>query len=281
MDMKGIIDGAVGASYDSIKKNDDDYIGKDGLLYCGNCNTPKQTRIEVFGVEKTPMCLCKCEKKRMDDEARTERLRCLVNAYRHDCFSDSRMQEWNFSNDDGESERIMRIAKNYVENFEKMRGDGKGLLFFGSVGGGKTFAAACIANAVIDKCFSCKMTNFAQIANTVQGMFDGRQEYYDGLMKYDLLVIDDLSAERKTEYMQEIVFNVIDSRYRSGLPLIVTSNLTSEELRNPAVVTYQRIFSRLFEMCVPIEVKGKDRRKQILKDTFGEYADILGLREGE
>lgn len=281
MDMKGIIDGAVGASYDSIKKNDGDYIGKDGLLYCGKCNTPKQTRIEVFGVEKTPMCLCKCEKKRMDDETRTERLRCLVNAYRHDCFSDLRMQEWNFSNDDGESERIMRIAKNYVENFEKMRGDGKGLLLFGSVGGGKTFTAACIANAVIDKYFSCKMTNFAQIANTVQGMFDGRQEYYDGLMKYDLLVIDDLSAERKTEYMQEIVFNVIDSRYRSGLPLIVTSNLTSEELRNPADVTYQRIFSRILEMCVPIEVKGKDRRKQILKDTFGEYADILGLREGE
>lgn len=279
MDIKSVIDGIEQASFGAIKKNDCDYIGENGLLYCGKCNTPKQTKIEVFGETKTPMCLCKCEKERIDSEAREERLKSLSSAYRHDCFSDARMATWDFAHDDGESERIIKIAKNYVQNFEKMRSDGKGLLFFGNVGGGKTFTAACIANAVIDRCFSCKMTNFADIANTVQGMLDGKQKYYDGLMKYDLLVIDDLLAERKTEYMSEIVFNVIDRRYRSGLPMIVTSNLTSEELRNPADVTHQRIFSRLLEMCVPIEVKGKDRRKKILKDTYSEYADLLGLNQ--
>ena len=279
MDLKGVIDGMVQHSFDVITKNDCDYIGENGLLYCGKCNTPKQSRIEVFGEVKTPMCLCKCEKERKDREAREERMRNLARAYRHDCFADSKMSEWDFAHDDGESERIISIAKKYVQNFEKMRSDGKGLLFFGTVGGGKTFTAACIANAVIDKCFTCRMTNFADIANTVQGMFDGKEKFYDNLMKYDLLVIDDLLAERKTEYMNEIVYNVIDRRYRSGLPLIVTSNLTSEELRNPADITHQRIFSRLLEMCVPIEVKGKDRRKKILKDTYSEYADLLGLKD--
>lgn len=277
MDIKHTIDGMVQAAQEAIPKNDGDYVGEDGLLICGKCGTPKQTRVEIFGETITPMCLCKCEKERADRRAREERRAALRIGYRQDCFSDMRMEKWNFAHDDGESERIMKIAQNYVNNFEKMRGDGKGLLFFGDVGSGKTFAAACIANAIIDECFSCKMTNFAEIRNTVQATFDGRQKYFDSLMHYDLLIIDDLCAEGKTEFMNEIVYNVIDSRYRSGLPLIITSNLTSEELRNPADLTHKRIFSRLLEMCIPIEVKGKDRRKKILKDTFGEYSDLLEL----
>ena len=254
-----------------------DYKGADGLWYCGKCHTKKQTEIVLPWGVKRPMCLCKCESEKKEKEEREERLRNLSRAYRHDCFSDAKLMEWDFAHDDGESKRIINIAKKYVQNFEKMRSDGKGILFYGNVGGGKTYAAACIANAVIDRCYTCRMTNFADIANTVQGMYDGKQKFYDGLMKYDLLVIDDLLAERKTEYMSEIVYNVIDRRYRSGLPLIVTSNLTSAELRNPADVTHQRIFSRLLEMCVPVEVTGNDRRKKILKDTYSEYADLLGL----
>jgi len=77
--------------------------------------------------------------------------------------------------------------------------------------------------------------------------------------------------------MQEIIFNVIDTRCKAGLPLIVTSNLTAEQIKNPADLAYQRIFSRLLGMCVPIEVKGEDRRRKALKDSFGEYSDLLGI----
>jgi DNA replication protein DnaC len=154
-----------------------------------------------------------------------------------------------------------------------MREDGKGLLMFGTVGNGKTFAAACIPNALIDKGFPCRMTTVTDIAKDI---FDGKLSPHD-LNRYSLLVLDDLLAERKTEYMQEIVFNVIDSRYKAGLPLIVTSNLTAEAIKNPADLAYQRIFSRLLEMCVPIEVKGEDRRRKILKKSFGAYSDLLGI----
>jgi DNA replication protein DnaC len=186
------------------------------------------------------------------------------------------MQDWTFANDDGEGGQIISIARRYVENFDKMREDGKGLLLFGGVGCGKTYASACIANALIDKGIPCMVTNFARIANTVQGTFE-KQEVYDSFNRYSLLVLDDLAAERKTEYMQEIVFSVIDSRYRAKLPTIVTSNLTAEAIKNPADVAYQRIFSRLLEMCVPIEVKGEDRRRKILKDSFSEYSELLGI----
>jgi DNA replication protein DnaC len=166
--------------------------------------------------------------------------------------------------------------KNFVEHFPTFREEGKGLLLFGTVGTGKTFLAACAANELISRGIPCLVTNFARIANEVQGNFE-KQQYYDNLNSFPLLVIDDLSAERKTEYMQEIVFNVIDARYRANLPLIVTTNLTREELLNPADLTYQRIFSRLFEMCTPIEVSGKDRRQQALREDIGKMKNLLGL----
>lgn len=279
MDLTTLIDGLEKRAAESIRAEQGDYE-LDGLLHCHKCNTPKQTRVEIFGRIRTPMCLCRCEvEKREREEAERKRIEFekRVKEMRRVGFPEAEMQNWNFDSDDGESSQIITVAKNYVKNFDKMLEDGKGLLLFGTVGNGKTFASACIANALIDKGYPCMMTNFARIANTVQGMFEGRQEYYDSFNRFPLLVIDDLSAERKTEYMQEIVFNVIDSRYRAGLPLIVTSNLSADAIKNPADIAYQRIFSRLLEMCVPIEVKGEDRRRKILKDSFGEYSELLGI----
>jgi DNA replication protein DnaC len=171
----------------------------------------------------------------------------------------------------------MNAAKNYVANFNEFRKSGKGLLLFGTVGTGKTYAAACIANALIDKGYPVLMTNFARIANTVSGMWEGKQEYYDSLNRFPLLILDDLATERKTEYMQEIVFAVTDARYRAGLPLIVTTNLTSEELKHPSDISYQRTFSRLLEMCLPVRVEGKDKRLEKLKEDIQPMKDLLGL----
>ena len=256
-----------------------DYI-KDGLLHCGKCNTPKQCRIEVFGAVRTPPCLCKCRseaREREEEERRQREFAERVKRYRSVGFPESEMKNWTFANDDGTNAKMTAAMQNYVKHFAEFQKQGKGLLLFGNVGTGKTFYAACIANALIDTGVPCLVTNFARIANTVQGLFEGRQEYFDSLNRFPLLVLDDLAAERKTEWMQETVFNVIDSRYRAGLPLIVTTNLTREELMNPEDITYQRIFSRLFEMCTPIEIAGSDRRHAALKNDIAATRQLLGL----
>lgn len=264
----------------AIKQEDGDYLSDDGLLMCGKCHTPKQVRIEVFGELRTPMCLCQCAKAHLEAEAeerqRQERME-RIRGLRKMGFSDADMQGWTFANDDNSNKRVSEIARRYAENFREMKDRGKGLLLYGTVGTGKTFAAACIANALIDKGVPALVTNFARLTNTIGGMYEGKQQYIDGLSRFDLLVIDDLASERDTEYMNEIVFQIIDSRYRSGLPLIVTTNLTAEEIKHPAEVKRQRIFSRLLEMCIPVEVKGADRRKEALKLDFNELKDLLGL----
>ena len=254
-----------------------DYVGEDNLYYCGKCNTRKQTVINIFGGVRTVPCVCECQAAKMKAEQEAQELFEQVMRLRNTGFPERSMLEWTFANDDGSNPKLSNAMKNFVENFSTFKADGKGLLLFGNVGTGKTYLAACVANALIDKGVPCLVTNFARIANEVQERFDGRQQYYDNLNRFPLLVIDDLSAERKTEYMQEIVFNVIDARYRAKLPLIVTTNLTREELLHPSDLTYKRIFSRLFEMCTPIEVDGKDRRQQALRNDIGKYKGLLEL----
>jgi DNA replication protein DnaC len=108
-------------------------------------------------------------------------------------------------------------------------------------------------------------------------MFDGKQAFIDSLNRYTLLIIDDLGAERKSEFMQETVFNIVDARYRSGLPFIITTNLTAEELKKPQDVSYSRIYDRILERCFPIEVSGASRRRQNLKDNYKNVKEKLGL----
>lgn len=256
-----------------------DYLGEDNLYYCGKCNTRKQTAITMFGDVKVVPCICECKaaKIKAEEEARKQReFFERVMRMRKMGFPEKAMQEWTFENDDGSNPKLTNAMKNFVEHFQTFREEGKGLLLFGTVGTGKTYLAACVANELISKGIPCLVTNFARIASELQGTFE-KQQYIDNLNSFPLLVIDDLSAERKTEYMQEIVFNVIDARYRAKLPIIVTTNLTREELLNPADLTYQRIFSRLFEMCTPIEVAGKDRRQKVLRDDIGKMKNLLGL----
>lgn len=279
MSFDKIIDDIERKAAETIETRPDDYI-KDGLLHCGKCHTPKQTEVEFMGKVRKPYCLCKCEAEKRDrEQAEFERQQKLqeIERLRGMGFPDGEMSKWTFDKDDGKNEKITTVAKNYVDNFKELNKKGKGLLFFGSVGTGKTFIAACIANALIDKGYPCLVTNFARLTNTISGMFEGKQAYIDSLDKYALLVIDDLASERDTEYMNEIVMNIIDARYRSGRPLIVTTNLTANELKDPKEIRKQRIYSRLMEMCVPIEVSGGDRRKDKLKSDYDEVKDILGL----
>ena len=243
---------------------------------CPVCGEVIEKEVVFFGKRKVVGCICKCEKQKIKQREEGER-KLLIEEKRVFCFDDPESQKHTFANDDGKNQSVTRIAKKYVEKFTELKFDGKGILFYGSVGTGKSYIAACIANALIDKGYTVKMTNFAKIIKRMQGKFEGRQEYLDSLNKCELLIIDDLGIERQSEFAQEVVFDVIDSRYKTGLPMIVTTNLLPNDFKAPNNVTKSRIYDRILEKCFPVEVKGVNRRREKFRDGYAEMKKVLGL----
>ena len=201
----------------------------------------------------------------------------IIENRRKKCFGEFylRLKDQKFENDDkcGDAQSMKSIFL-YAENFEKMLSMHKGLLIYGDIGVGKSFAAACAANRIIEKGYKCKMTDFSKIINMLWGMTSGKQEYIDKLNAPDLLIIDDLGAERDTEYANEIIMNVISARCKSGKPIIITTNIIPKEFTE---IKKQRIYSRLYEMCIPINFKGQDRRQKIMADDYMQLKELLEL----
>ena len=265
----------------NIKHADGDYEGENGLLYCGKCNSPKQCEIRLNGRVLRPYCLCECEAKavkRQEDSEKAENLKEEIERTRKSGFPDPELMQWTFAIDDRSNEKASDISLRYCTHFLSMKEKGKGILYLGNCGTGKTFLAACIANELINQGFSVLMTNFSRLVNIIFGLKEGKQNYIDSLNSYDLLIIDDLGVERQSEYVAEIVQNIVDSRYRAGLPLIITTNLTPKDFSaESSDVAKSRLYSRISEMCLPVVVSGVDRRKKNSAACDSELKKLLGL----
>ena len=265
----------------NIKHADGDYEGENGLLYCGKCNSPKQCEIRLNGRVLRPYCLCECEAKAVklhEDSEKAENLKEEIERTRKSGFPDPELMQWTFAIDDRANEKASDISLRYCTHFLSMKEKGKGILYLGNCGTGKTFLAACIANELINQGFSVLMTNFSRLVNIIFGLKEGKQNYIDSLNSYDLLIIDDLGVERQSEYVAEIVQNIVDSRYRAGLPLIITTNLTPKDFSaESSDIAKSRLYSRISEMCLPVVVSGVDRRKKNSAACDSELKKLLGL----
>ena len=244
---------------------DDEYRNEaDGLIYCANCHTPRQHRIQLKDRVLLPTVRCRCQQEAYEkEEAERKKQEFLmqVSRLKANGLQDKSLRDYTFANDKGYNPEI-RKAHDYVAHWEEMKEKSLGLLLWGDVGTGKSFFAGCIANALLEKGIPVLMTNFSRILNTLTGMYsDDRNRFIDSLNKYSLLIIDDLGIERGTEFSLEQVFNFIDSRYRSKKPMIVTTNLTLNELKHPVDLAHARIYDRILERCVPLKINNQNIRE--------------------
>lgn len=237
---------------------------KDGLLHCGKCNTPKQCRIEINGIIRVESCMCECENKAYLHEREVfdaMQMHDLYESRRNTCFhGNSSLYDSRFSGDDGKGDRnAFSLFKNYAKNFETALNENHGLLIYGNVGSGKSFAAACIANHTVDNGYTAYFTNFAEIKNNLWGA-GNKQAFINYICRYDLLIIDDFGTESESSYTSEIVTNIFDTRVNKQKPMIITSNFTPEQLKKGGEMEYQRIISRVLGSCMAIKYVGDDRR---------------------
>ena len=244
---------------DAIPAENNDYT-VDGILHCGKCHSPKEIIVPLLDLSYKMRCLCKCralEEQRKKEKEKEDALKARADGLRK-LFPSSSLATFTIANDDNHNPEISTIVQNYCNHFSEMRKQGCGLIFYGPVGTGKTFYAAAIANKVLDLGYSAYFTSLTRLENMIFSATD-KQGLIDNICSYDLLVIDELGAERRTEWSEEQVFNVIDTRYNAKLPLVLTTNLTLKELCNRND-TRARAYSRLLEMCFAYEVSGQDHR---------------------
>lgn len=271
-----IMEETAAKAQENAVKGASDYIGNDGLLFCGNCHTAKQVRIELFGEIRTPYCMCKCAAEEYEEEQRKFRAMqeaIEISRLRSVGIQDQKIISYTFANDDGRNPKIFDLARRYAENFREIRANNCGLLLHGEPGTGKSFYAGCIANALIDKGYSVLATNITELQNQLFAA-DDKNAILQELCRYDLLVLDDLGAERNTEFSVEQVYSVIDKRYKASKPLIATTNYSPQSLKGMIDIQHQRIYDRIFEMCSPVKVEGK-RRADIGKQRTKTLSEIL------
>lgn len=280
MDLQSILP----AEAFKTEKNSGDYIGEDGLLYCGVCRTKKQTRLPASditqGKELIVPCICKCkvEENRRKEEAekkrqemqRLERLKAssLMDAK----LKSARLDGYQV---DADNQKMYNLAGKYVNRFDEMYEKRQGLLFWGTVGTGKSYTAACIANELLDKMIPVVMTSFVKILQNIQGNPNEEERIMAGLNAAKLLIIDDLGAERSTDYALEKVYNIIDSRYLSGKPVILTTNMTLKEMQESEDIRYRRIYDRIFEMCFPVRFAGRSWREKAASKRFDAMKNLM------
>ena len=262
----------------------EDYTGEDGLFILRELPPAQRSLLrrgqDLFGRDRHPK-ECDCQRKRretLEAADREHKHREEVERLKRIGFTDPAMREWTFGNDNGKCPKWRKPVPMW-NNWEQIKDGNHGMILWGEVGTGKSYFAGCIANALMEKEVSVCMTNFALILNDLAASYKDRNEYIARLCSFPLLILDDFGMERGTEYGLEQVYNVIDSRYRSRKPLIVTTNLTLEELQNPEDTPHARIYDRLIEMCSPVCITGENFRKAKAREKMEQLKMLLNRKE--
>jgi DNA replication protein DnaC len=155
----------------------------------------------------------------------------------------------------------VREVSRFVRDIDGNLDAGRGLWLAGSVGTGKTALAMIVSKAAIDAGRSVAIYSCPRLLSLIRESIDGGGvlNFLDQLTAVDLLHIDDLGAEHRTEWVLEQLYTIINTRYEDERSTLVTSNLMPEELQDQIG---DRIVSRLEGMCgEPLPFGGADARR--------------------
>jgi len=235
---------------------------------CPICNDTHWKSIDVDGVEQVVRCDCW-----RGDLVK----RLLIDARIPPRFA--RVELDTFEQDTDAQRSAWRKAAAFVDAFPVVD---KGLLFYGPHGVGKTHLAVGILKACIrTKGARAYFFELRELLRLVRDTYnrsveETEMEVLDPLLKADLLVLDDLGAERTSEWVQETLGLVVNTRYNAKRPTVITSNLVDiTDVTDPRSFTFQvgaRTRSRLLEMCDWVEIPGFDRREIGTQPTAEEIA---------
>jgi DNA replication protein DnaC len=159
---------------------------------------------------------------------------------------------------------VVREVRNYCAAIDERIAKGGGLWFMGDKGTGKTTLAMLASKSALDAGYSVAIYSVPKLLMEIRDTYDagpGERSYLDffrRLVSVDILHLDDLGAEKQTEWVLEQLYSLVNERYEQERPVIVTTNLAFGELERQIG---ERTVSRLVEICGdPLPLFGEDKR---------------------
>ena len=154
-------------------------------------------------------------------------------------------------------------VRRYVAAVEENIDAGRGLWIQGSVGTGKTTLAMLVSKAALDAGRSVAIYSLPRLLNLLRESLDsqeGKLDFMDRLTAVDLLHVDDLGAEHRTDWVLEQLYSIVNARYEARRPIVATTNLLPDELSERLGA---RTVSRLVEICGDlVPLYGADKRRE-------------------
>ncbi len=271
------------------KINPGDTYDSEGFLVCGKCKKRRQAFMLMEDPtpdepdRKRPVKVtaqCDCDKRRELEEQKKEENRVAmerVNRLKKASLMEERLQSAKFDSFQitKHNERNLKLCKRYATAFDTMLEKNQGLLMWGRVGTGKSFAAACIANYLLDRGIPVMMTSLVKLLELIQSGDEKESDIISRMNSAKLVIFDDLGAERNTDYALEKIYNIVDSRYRKQLPMLFTTNLSITDMKEEADTRYKRIYDRVFESCYPMQFVGPSWRRIEASRRFEEMEELF------
>ncbi len=159
--------------------------------------------------------------------------------------------------------QIVTATRRFAENIDKHLDAGHGLWFMGPVGTGKTTLAMLVSKAALKAGRSVAIYSLPRLLNEIRDTHRFERSHLDLLDKLtavDLLHIDDVGAERTTDWVLEELYSIVNARYEDQRSMVITTNILDREALCEQIT--ERTVSRLTEMCDELPLIGHDHRME-------------------
>jgi DNA replication protein DnaC len=160
--------------------------------------------------------------------------------------------------------QVVSATRRFADRIDEKLDAGRGLWFMGPVGTGKTTLSMLVSKAALKGGRSVAIYSLPRLLNEIRDTHRAERSHVDlldRLTAVDLLHIDDVGAERTTDWVLEELYSIVNARYEDERSIVITTNILDREALCEQIT--ERTVSRLTEMCDELPLLGHDRRMEM------------------